>query len=106
MQYNVIKNIANQGIGTSNVGGQQIRINYIDSFCVILNDCGGIYRTSANNSNPQVIDGNIVLDGIGDTTNNFVAGIYLDENASNETVTNNTVANTISFGIKGHKTAQ
>ncbi len=84
--------------------------NYIDNFCFIKDDGGGILTN--NNNAPvarqdQKITGNIILHGIGAPggTNSSVSmanGIYLDDNSANIEVAGNTVAYTTNAGLLLH----
>lgn len=88
-----------------------IKNNYIDTFCLVMDDGSGIYTWTgkANTAflNRSVV-GNIVLNGIGapEGTNrtDYAAaeGIYLDDNATNVDVSGNTVANCVNNGILIH----
>ena len=109
IKYNTIKNISYNGIFLSySVGTGTVQYNFIDSTGVVLDDGGGIYTAGAS-TGIRTIDHNIVLNTLGNRegTNNLTrslaSGIYLDEPSSNITVTNNTVANSLSAGIKMHR---
>ncbi|WP_421799200.1 right-handed parallel beta-helix repeat-containing protein [Haliscomenobacter sp.] len=88
-----------------------IKNNYIDTFCLVIDDGSGIYTwTGKPNTtflNRSVV-GNIVLNGLGapEGTNrtDYAAaeGIYLDDNATNVDVIGNTVANCVNNGIYIH----
>ncbi|HSB93233.1 MAG TPA: right-handed parallel beta-helix repeat-containing protein [Flavitalea sp.] len=91
-------------------GGNIIRRNYIDSFCLVKDDGAGIYTW--NNSpgsksyTTQTVSNNIILNAIGNSKGSKSSrpeayGIYIDDNASNIDVIGNTVANTY-FGIFNH----
>lgn len=74
----------------------QILNNFVDTFCVVKDDGGGIYNGPPSQSG-SLVDHNIVLDGIGlpqgTPDPQFRAeGLYSDDGASNVTWTNNTVA--------------
>lgn len=79
-----------------------IKNNYVDSFCSVKNDGGGLY-TFNNNATPasftgQRITGNIFLNALssaeGTTSSSKAAyGIYLDINVAGLEIDNNTVAN-------------
>ena len=90
-------------------GNTTIQYNYIDTFCTILDDGGGIY-TGLDLSAGKVIKSNIVLNGIGapDGTSSGVSsamGIYVDDNCSNVNILNNTVANCTGFGSEIHNSS-
>ena len=105
IQYNSIQNVGSDGImvnGTGNI----ISNNFINYTNLILNDGGGIYTAGTNTG--TIIDGNIVLNAVGNTDGGNTSisiseGIYLDESANGITVQNNTVANCGFSGIKLHK---
>lgn len=81
-----------------------IKNNFVNYFCYLLDDGGGIYTWVDYNKNNKdsvmftnrVIKDNIVLHGIGATEGAFKSpkaeGIYLDGKAMNTQVLNNTVA--------------
>jgi parallel beta-helix repeat protein len=79
--------------------GNKIRYNYVDTFCFVKDDGGGIYghnNANINHTGTQII-GNIVLNGIGaregtTSPNPDGIGIYLDDNATGVEVSGNTVA--------------
>ena len=111
-ENNIISNIGYDGIilrGNNSI----VRYNKVDSFCTILDDGGGIY-TSNNTYTGRVIDHNICTNGTGNfegstnysntlpSTSLYAHGIYLDEKASNITVSNNTTANNSESGIFLH----
>ncbi|MEO6915166.1 MAG: right-handed parallel beta-helix repeat-containing protein [Chitinophagaceae bacterium] len=96
---------------TFNGNGILIKNNYISGFGFVKDDGGGIY-TWNNSSNPPIhhdrtIDGNIVIDGLGapdgtDDKKKFIHGIYMDDNADNVTIKNNTIAGCGQFGFYIH----
>ena len=108
---NTINNTGFIGInytGSNNL----IQNNYINNFCLTLDDGAGIYTFGGNNPtyyNRRII-GNIVVNGIGakagtySTDPNYVPseGIYFDDNSTNVEVSNNTVANCANTGIYVH----
>jgi parallel beta-helix repeat protein len=109
IKYNTIKNVSYAGIYISySMGTGIVQNNFIDGTCVVLDDAGGIYTTGVD-AGVRTIDHNIIINTIGNregtnnTTRVLSGGIYLDELSSNVTVTNNTVANGLSAGIKMHK---
>jgi len=73
----------------------------------VLDEGGGIYTyrgSDANTYSNNVIDGNIVINGIGapngkSGTKGAAEGIYIDNNAQNISITNNSVANVALYGI-------
>src|SRR4051794_10047137 len=94
-----------------------IQNNYVDTFCTVLDDGGGIYtfnytlpgQQPAKCYNRKIVS-NIVLHGIGakegtyDTNPNYLPaeGIYLDDYTNNVQVLNNTVAYCSNAGIYVH----
>lgn len=105
-QYNSIDSVGYNGIYLVVASRSQVRNNLINHFCLNLNDGGGIY-TAGTTSISRVIDGNIVLNGIGDltgttTTTKIVEGIYIDEPTSDIDITNNTCAFNAYSGLKLH----
>jgi len=101
IQYNNVDNSGYNGIFARNYskGGLPIAIrnNYINHSGIALNvpDGGGIYVAGDAYIN-GIIDGNIVINSLG-------VGIYLDEEATNVTVTNNTCATCSWAGFHFHK---
>lgn len=108
-QNNRISQTGYQGIL---FGGSSVLVenNYIDSFCTVLDDGGGIYTYTGGLSGPftnRKIIGNIVLNGLGapqGTPEPYIPaqGIYLDDNTANVDILNNTVANCAYAGIFLH----
>lgn len=111
-EHNLITNTGYNGIilrGNNSV----VRYNYIDTFCTLLDDGGGIY-TSNNTYAGRIIDHNICINGIGNfagatnysntlpSTTLYAHGIYLDEMAADITVSNNTTAYNSESGIFLH----
>ncbi|MCI5054861.1 MAG: right-handed parallel beta-helix repeat-containing protein [Flavobacteriales bacterium] len=109
IQNNTIINTGYNGIhfsGYDNV----IENNYVDTFCVVKDDGGGIYTYDGASSgglpNSQ-IKGNLVFNGLGaaeGTTNigGSAEGIYIDDNCSDIDVLDNTVFNIANNGIFIH----
>lgn len=71
--------------------------NFIDSFCLVKDDGGGIYTVGNTPETGSFIQNNIILNGIGVYTT--AAGIYLDYNTDSITITNNSTSNNKSQGI-------
>ncbi|MCC5939719.1 MAG: right-handed parallel beta-helix repeat-containing protein [Lunatimonas sp.] len=111
IERNKVTNIGYNGIqfnGTSTV----VRQNFIDTFCLIKGDGGGVYTYGGHN-NPDThgrkIERNIILNGIGSkgglaymTRSGFnpqAEGIFLDDNSNGIEIIGNTIANANS-GIK------
>jgi len=110
IQNNKIINTGYDGIYV-NGNNTLVRNNYIDKFCLNRIDGGGIYVSMASTSYKGiVIDGNIIINGIGNYEGTSVdpsswdgaEGIYLDAPTYGVSVINNTVAN-CNTGIKIHE---
>jgi len=82
--------------------------NLINTFCFVREDGAGIY-TGNSGSAGSIIDGNIILNGLGakngtlDSLNNDLSGISVDDYGTGITISNNTIANCVAIGIKLHK---
>lgn len=111
IEYNKVINTGYKGI---DFYGHSITVknNYVDTFCSVLDDGGGIYTYTASGSahmtNCKII-GNIVLNGIGagkgsTSSASQASGIYLDNNSANVEVANNSVSNCTQWGIFLHQT--
>jgi len=85
-----------------------VKNNLIDTFCKVLQDGAGIYTGQGSTHTNQQIVSNIIVNGIGSIngTNNTsyspANGIYMDDNARNVTISNNTVAYCRNAGIFLH----
>ena len=85
--------------------GMLIQNNFVDTFCMVIDDGGGIYsyRGGQSEQTNQVIDHNIIINGIGNQYGvpyRFpAAGIYLDNNSKNFIVTNNSCSSNYEYGI-------
>jgi hypothetical protein len=102
--------ITNTGyLGIHFVGDNTIvRNNYVDNFCLIKSDGGGIYTYGQSGKNRRVT-GNIVSNGIGDMNgtdanlnNPYVGqvhGIYMDAWSSDVLIDNNTCFNNAASGL-------
>jgi len=100
--------VTNTGYDGIHFTGNNITVknNFVDNFCSILDDGGGIYTGGASYTG-RLIDGNVVLNGKSakegtNSTSEYGFGIYLDEGAANISVSNNTVANCTNSGILLH----
>src|ERR1035437_3067716 len=102
IQYNTVKNTGY--IGIQFVGDSvEIRNNYVDSFCIVKRDGGGVYTYADTNKLGRKVIGNIITNGIGDNygigidlTNPYdrqAYGIYMDGGTKNVVIDSNTVAN-------------
>lgn len=102
VQYNNIDSTAYEGIHFRG-NDVQIRNNFVNHTSMLRDDGGGIYTGFANETG-KIIDGNIVINSVGnargvgsrDAAGN---GIYNDGMSVGVTVTNNTVAHIVSAGI-------
>ncbi|MGN6532526.1 MAG: PA14 domain-containing protein, partial [Ginsengibacter sp.] len=108
VQYNTIDSSAYCGIQFSG-NNIQIRNNFINHSNMVRDDGGGIY-TGYQNQTGKVIDGNVVLNSVGNINGGGPGkelagyGIFIDDFGSNISITNNTVANCINAGINLHDT--
>jgi parallel beta-helix repeat protein len=109
-EYNRIVNTGYIALRFGN-GDNLIKNNLIDTFCAVLDDGAGIYTYASDGAIAnRIITGNIVLNGLGasdGTPATIVAaaeGIYIDDNAKNIQVSDNTVSGCISNGIFIHNT--
>ena len=107
VQYNTVDSSAYCGIQFRKAG-VQIRNNFVNHSTMVRDDGGGIYTGFANEPG-KVIDGNIVLNSVGNIKGvpvkgaPFLAnGIYIDDLGNNITVRNNTVANCPAAGLFMH----
>ncbi len=99
-EYNQVLNSGFIGI-CSTEDSSAIKNNYIDTFCFVKDDGGGIYASNGSNLTfrGRKVTGNIVLNGIGapegtDITSSNAEGIYMDDDINGVEITDNTVANT------------
>jgi parallel beta-helix repeat protein len=110
IEYNEIRNT---GYNAIDFKGENttIKNNFIDNFCTVKSDGGGIYNSGEYGKKGRKIIGNIILNGIGDLNgrkedeaNNPLAGnvhgIYMDQGASDVEMTDNTVANCSGSGLE------
>src|SRR3989339_419856 len=105
IEYNSVINSGYNGIKV-NGSYNTIRNNFIDTFCNVVDDGGGIYTY---NSSHHFITENIIMNGIGQnygantSTTNRAEGIYLDYLTSYHEVSYNTTT-TSRIGIFTHGT--
>lgn len=98
VEYNNVDSSAYDGIMVSE-DSVTVRNNYVNHSCLYRDDGGGIYAIGDSWANRSYITNNIVLNskgtnqGTNGTNQPPANGIYLDNDASNYTVTGNTVAN-------------
>ena len=109
---NIIDSCGYVGIASAGQKGL-IYKNYIDHFCFVLDDGGGIkmgigaYPTNYNDS--SIIRGNIIVNGLGAIAgtldggplsySSMAPGIYLDQNSRRITIDSNTIYNCYVIGI-------
>ncbi len=111
IQYN---NVLNTGYDGIHIEGDYdvVKNNFVNNFCYVLDDGGGIYTGQGLGDNTvynsKTIQDNIVMNGIGapngTSNHSYLAtqGIYLDDNTNHVTVTGNTTANCAEAGIFNH----
>lgn len=108
IEYNEIRN---SGYSALDFNGDDVTIknNFIDSFCIIKDDGGGIYSYTGYSKSARkgrVVIGNILINGVGAPQgtgypNREANGIYMDVGSTGVEIMDNTVANTAS-GIFFH----
>lgn len=111
IQYNDLLMTGYNGIDFRG-GNIQVLNNYVDTFCNVKDDGAGIYTFTGASTTiyaQRTVDHNIVLNAGGatvtngtTTTNEDAHGIYMDDNSSQVTISNNTVANCGGAGIFLH----
>lgn len=102
VQYNTIDSTGYEGIHFRGIG-VQVKNNLVEN-CGFLRDDGGLIYTGFSGEYGKVIDGNIVLNSIGNgrgvlggaTASN---GTYADGLSDRVTITNNTIANIRNSGL-------
>tara|TARA_R110001592_G_scaffold100568_3_gene285379 strand:+ start:17981 stop:21694 length:3714 start_codon:yes stop_codon:yes gene_type:complete len=89
-----------------------VKNNYVDTFCLIKSDGGGIYtfgKAEYQSYRGRKIEGNIIINGIGSIYGApkrgvefklLAEGIFLDDNSNNITISGNTIANITNSGLK------
>ncbi|RZL06131.1 MAG: right-handed parallel beta-helix repeat-containing protein, partial [Pedobacter sp.] len=107
-EFNKIVNTGYDGLFFSG-DSALIANNYIDTFCITLEDGGGIYTSSTSTVyTGSKVKNNIILNGIGvidgsTTTREYLAeGIYLDDGSEQIEVSGNTVGHCGNQGIFLH----
>ncbi|HVY36073.1 MAG TPA: Ig-like domain-containing protein, partial [Candidatus Paceibacterota bacterium] len=107
---NTAKNnqVANSGYSGVTFNGTNtiIQNNYIHDFCLIKDDCGGVYFDAGTYTGSKVL-GNIIINGIGaplgTTSSDYLAeGIYADDGTSQVEIGGNTVASIGHAAIFNH----
>jgi parallel beta-helix repeat protein len=105
-QHNTIDGVGYIGIDFR-TGNTQIKNNTIRNFCLIKDDGGGIY-TWNNTAGNNIIEDNIVENGIGSGEGTsrpnqlFVSGIYIDDRSGRVLIKGNTISNCATSGIFLH----
>jgi parallel beta-helix repeat protein len=107
VQQNSLQYCGFSGIAFAKGSNISIKNNLINNFESVLDEGGGIYTyrgTDGNTYSNNVIDGNIVINGVGapngkSGTRGAAEGIYIDNNAQNISIINNSVANVSLYGI-------
>lgn len=105
IENNTVTNTGYTAINFSS-GNTTVRNNYVDNYCTILGDGGGIY-TCCSTSTGSNISSNIILNGVGNsdgvvsTISTEANGIYLDDNSINVTADSNTIYNAY-YGLNLH----
>lgn len=104
--------ITNTGYDAINVNGNAFVVdkNFVDTFCMVLDDGGGIYTYTGNTpisySKERIITNNIILNGVGapegTTGSNQANGIYADDESSDLLINYNSVANCGQYGYFLH----
>jgi parallel beta-helix repeat protein len=87
-----------------------IKNNFINHFCIVKDDGGGIYTNGTENISNynRTVEANIILNGMGagegtnDTIYTLADGIYIDNRSINVSIKENTVANCTGYGICIH----
>ncbi|MGN6297558.1 MAG: PA14 domain-containing protein [Ginsengibacter sp.] len=109
VQYNKVQTV---GYSAIKFGGPNTKVlhNFVSGFCYIKHDGGGIDMSARDRAKGSIIDGNIVLNGIGagqgtpNPSSVDFGGIFIDAYGTGITISNNTVANMATSGIKLHGT--
>ncbi|MDF3079320.1 MAG: parallel beta-helix repeat containing protein [Sphingobacteriaceae bacterium] len=110
IEKNTFENIGYNGIY---LGGNSstVKNNFIQYFCLVVDDGAGVYVGDWSNTSNKKIIGNIILNGIGASagTNSSTLlaaeGIYIDDLSKSVTVSGNTVSLCANNGIKIHDAA-
>ena len=110
IQYNKVDSSGYNGIQFSGTAIQCLN-NFVNYSNIVRDDGAGIYTGNAAETG-KVIDGNIVLNSVGNINGIPVndgtpssSGIYIDDLGANIRITNNTIANCSSAGLFLHTTS-
>lgn len=106
IEYNYIDSVGYDGIKFT-LDSSIVRNNYVNYFCSVKNDGGGIYTTGSTGEifeNKSYISNNIIRNGIGaaagsPSATRLVEGIYLDLHSNNVDITGNSISDIGSSGI-------
>lgn len=104
VEYNTLNNIGYTAIHYID-GPVTIQNNFINNFCLVKDDGGGIYTFKNLSSAIKTIKNNIVINGVGapNGTPSFLGGgaigLYADGGSLNVQMLNNSVANCQQLGI-------
>jgi parallel beta-helix repeat protein len=106
VEHNSIVNTGYNGIHLAGSAGI-VRNNFIDTYCFLKDDGGGIYTYGAGDGVKRYIQNNIILNGIGSvpgTTENLpqASGIYSDGYTDNVEISGNSVYKASFDGIYIH----
>ncbi|HMP20198.1 MAG TPA: right-handed parallel beta-helix repeat-containing protein [Ferruginibacter sp.] len=112
IEYNQIDSTGYTPVNFRRCNNLTVKNNLITNYCFVKQDGGGVYTWNNELSPNLYIDnkiiGNIILNGIGapegtpDSSNFDVDGVMMDDNASNVTITDNTIAHVNGNGIYIH----
>lgn len=108
--------VLNTGFNGIHFGGNYtlVKNNFIDNFCLLKQDGGGIYTnsdgfTTINNVGREV-EGNIITRGVGALGGSLidyrlVEGIYMDDNTSGVKISGNTISDISGRGMYFHNSS-
>lgn len=102
IRNNRIRNTSYLGIAVSDDG--IVSGNSVETFCLVLNDCGGLYNFGASRAlfeNNVVSDGRGSVNGIPRSLNTHTVGIYFDRGTNAGVIRNNTVSR-VDSGMQLH----
>lgn len=111
IEYNTIDGVGYAALAVGEL--TTVRYNFINNFCTVKDDGGGIYLYndggSGNTQSGIVIQSNIILNGTGAGAGTAdgqdgASGIYLDDYTNHAEVFDNTIANCALSGLFLHNT--